>query len=407
MLNFKTKMFFFVSLLFTFNQVMAKQVDELYDVNVLVASESASVRWAAFKQGMDEVFVRISGDSIIMDKLKRPVPKTYVKQYSYEPVAVSSTSVPITNKAGKVLTHRIKIQYNGSAMEKYLLANGFPVWGKHRPEVVVWLAVRDGTNEYVLKDADQSLLKTSADEALVRRGIPGRWPLYDIKDRKKLSVADIRGGFKDQVVDASKRYSTGPALTGSLIWDGKKWQSSWSLLMVSGNRHWSMVDADYSQLINKSVDQAADALGVVFAVNNKLNKQQLAKIQLDIQAVNSISKYTRVEEYLTNLSAVETAVPLKVDGQNAVFEVTLRSDEEDFLNLIKNSAELIKVESQKQPEMQTLTDIQSPAIEAGSDSEKISGSITSDETAPEANETASLATEQQNPIPVYYYRLNK
>ena len=401
-------MFFFVSLLFTFNQVMAKQVDELYDVNVLVASESASVRWAAFKQGMDEVFVRISGDSIIMDKLKRPVPKTYVKQYRYEPVAVSSTSVPVTNKAGEVLTHRIKIQYNGSAMEKYLLANGFPVWGKHRPEVVVWLAVRDGTNEYVLKDADQSLLKTSADEALVRRGIPGRWPLYDIKDRKKLSVADIRGGFKDQVVDASKRYSTGPALTGSLIWDGKKWQSSWSLLMASGNRHWSMVDADYSQLINKSVDQAADALGVVFAVNNKLNKQQqLAKIQLDIQAVNSISKYTRVEEYLTNLSAVETAVPLKVDGQNAVFEVTLRSDEEDFLNLIKNSAELIKVESQKQPEMQTLTDIQSPAIEAGSDSEKISGSITSDETAPEANETASLATEQQNPIPVYYYRLNK
>ena len=38
--------------------------------------------------------------------------------------------------------------------------------------------------------------------------------------------------------------------------------------------------------------------------------------------------------------------PLKVDGQNVVFEVTLRSSEEDFLNLINNDAAFSKIKSQ-------------------------------------------------------------
>jgi hypothetical protein len=407
MFNFITKIFLFVSLLLTFNQVTAKPVSGLYDVDLLVKDESADVRWAALKQGMDEVFVRIAGDSVIMDKLKRPAASTYVKQYRYEPVPVSTTVAPATNEAGEVLTHRIKIQYNGSAMEKYLLDNGFPVWGKHRPDVVVWLAVRDGTNEYVLKDADQSLLKAAANEALIRRGIPGRWPLYDYKDRKKLSVADIRGGFNDQVMNASKRYSRGPALTGSIIWNGKQWQSSWNLLMESGNRHWSLVDADYSQLMNKAIDQAADALGVVFAVNSKMNMQQLATIRLDVQAVDSIKTYLQVENYLTNLSAVETVAPLKVDGQNAIFEVRLRSTEEDFLNLIKNGAELIKVEAPLTPENKPAVDIQSPIIDSGIGAENNVDVLSSDEITIEKSDDATLAANQQDQLPVYYYRLNK
>ena len=407
MFNFITKIFVFVSLLLIFNQVIAKPVTGLYDVDLLVKNESADVRWGALKQGMDEVFVRIAGDSVIMDKLKRPAASTYVKQYRYEPVPVSTTVAPAKNKAGDVLTHHIKIQYNGSAMEKYLLDNGFPVWGKHRPDLVVWLAVRDGTNEYVLKDADQSLLKKAANEALTRRGIPRRWPLYDYKDRKKLSVADIRGGFNDQVVNASQRYSRGPSLTGSIIWNGKQWQSSWNLLMESGNRHWSLVGNDYSQLISKAMDQAADALGVVFAVNSKLNMQQLTTIRLDIQAVNSIKTYLQVENYLTNLSAVETALPLKVDGQNAVFEVKLRSTEEDFLGLVKNGAKLIKVETPKVTEKQSTVVIQQPVIDSGNDVDKGNQALSSDEITAEISDDASLAANQQEQLPVYYYRLNK
>ncbi len=395
MLNSNGKIFFFVSLLFAFSQAPAGQAVSLYDVEVLVADESADTRWRVFKEGLDEVFVRISGDSIVMDKLKRPPASRYVKQYSYDPV-----ENPDSKKDGELLSHRIKIQYNGSAMEEYLRENGYPVWGEHRAEVVIWMAIRDGRNEYVLKDTDNSLLKTSAQQALHRRGVPDRWPLFDYKDRKILKIADIRGGFKDPVVKASKRYSRGPALTGSLIWNGSKWQSSWSLLMESGNRHWSIEDADYNVLINKAVDQAADAMGIVFAIHGLSDNQKLARIQLDIQEVRSIDAYRKLENYLQDLSAVEVAKPLKVDGQSAIFEITLRSSEGDFLNLVKNDAELVEVK----PVVKDVPPVseQGPAMLPGTEPGAVSGVDTGAENTAES--PSDNLSDKIKPIPVYYYK---
>ncbi|MBE9559381.1 MAG: DUF2066 domain-containing protein [Proteobacteria bacterium] len=408
MFNLKTKIFVFISLFLLINPLAIASNAALYDVDVLVVDESADTRWRVFKEGLDEVFIRISGDSIVMDKLKRPPASRYIKQYSYDPV-----ENPTTDEGGRVLGHRLKIQYNGSSMEKYLRDNGYPVWGEHRAEVIVWLAIRDGRNEYVLKDADKSLIKTSAEEALHRRGIPERWPLYDHKDRKKLKVADIRGGFKDPVTAASKRYGRGPSLTGSLIWNGKEWQSSWSLLMGSSNRHWSIEGADYNQLINKAVDQAADAMGLVFAIHGTGKNQQLATVQLEVQAVNSITKYRKLENYLRELSAVEAAVPLKVDGQNAIFEITLRSSEDDLLNLINNDAELVKA-------MPLKPQVEEPVQPEGDQAVEQDVQATSDQAenvvtnaAPESNEIDNLPGPQPDKQPevqsaqttIYHYKL--
>jgi uncharacterized protein len=402
MLNSIAKIFFFAYLLLTLNQALAEHVESLYDVEVLVADETADARSGALKSGLDEVFIRISGDSIIMDKLERPAASRYIQQYSYDPV-----KNPVTNKDGELLNYRLKIQYNGSAMANYLRKNGFPVWGEHRPELVIWLAIRDGRNEYVLKDGDKSLLKASADEALHRRGIPERWPLYDSKDRKILKVADIRGGFKDPVAKASKRYGRGPALTGSLIWNGNKWQSSWSLLMESSNRHWSIEDADYNQLINKAVDQAADAMGIVFAIHGIGKDQDLVSIQLHVQSVNSISKYRKLENYLRDLSAVTSVVPLIVDGQSATFELSLRSNEADFLNLVKNDAELLEVKAIKpQPGPPAETQSNAAVAEKTADTQ---GNAAEANVAERLQNTAQTSTPaiQKPKMPVYYYKLIK
>jgi len=335
-----------------------------------------------------------------MDKLKRPSPSRYVKQFSYEPV-----QNPVADERGVIHTHNLQIQYNGSLMEKYLLDNGFPIWGEHRPEVVIWLAVRDGSNEYVLKDSDQSQLKAVVDDALTRRGVPERWPLYDTKDRKILTVADIRGGFKEPVIKASLRYSRGPSLAGSLIWSGKEWQSSWSLLMENGNRHWSLVGADYNSLLNKSIDQAADALGAVFAITSASNNQRLATIQLDIQGVGSVESYQHVESYLSDLRSVSLVRPLKVEGQSVIFELALRSTEADFINLIHNDAELIEVKSKK-------TDVkvvpapgnnQLPEVKVIADDAVKSGDKVTE--MPVSGDISTQPPVMQ--LPLYHYRLNK
>jgi hypothetical protein len=402
MLKSFAKILVFVSSFFVFNPLIAGSVTTLYNVDILVAGESAETRNQAFDQGLDEIFIRISGDSIVMDSLKRPTASRYVKQFSYEPVAESDT-----DSEEEQLTHILKLQYNGHAMEKYLLDNGFPVWGRYRSDVVVWVVVRDGKNEYVLKSDDQSMVKTAINKALTRRGIPERWPIYDAKDKKILSVADIRGGFKEPVVDASKRYSKGPALTGSIIWNGKQWQSSWGLMVNQEDRHWSVDAADYNHLIENAIDQAGDVLGSVYAVHRNAGDQQFVTIQLEMQSVSSIEKYRYIENYLANLNIVAHSRPLKIDAQNAVFEVTLSSTEEDFLNVIKSDAAFseikIPVTAHVAPvAVKTVAPIEVVSKENISDEAKSIEKKTDDITSPVVVEEPPVKQ-----IPVYRYKLMK
>ena len=175
--------------------------------------------------------------------------------------------------------------------------------------------------------------------------------------------------------------------------------------METGNRHWSIENKDYNVLINKAIDQAADAMGIVFAIHGLADNQNLVRIQLDIQEVKSIEAYRKLENYLRDLTAVERVKPLRVDGQSAVFEVTLRSSEGDFLNLVKNDAELVEVKSVKKQVMAepVMQDAQ-PAggTDASLDSAAASGTLASTGTAAE-NELESQP-ETINPIPVYYYK---
>ncbi|MBE9567139.1 MAG: DUF2066 domain-containing protein [Proteobacteria bacterium] len=406
-----------------FSNAIAGRATSLYNVDIPVVDESSNSRYGAFKKGMNEVFIRISGDSFVMDKLKPPAASRYVKQFSYEPL-----DPPKKNAAGELLMHVLKIQYNGSLMMKYLLDKGFPVWGEHRSDAVIWLAVRDGQSEYVLKESDQSLLKTTMDKALLRRGVPARWPLYDYKDQKALTAADIRGGFRDPITRASERYSRGPALAGSMIWNGKQWQSNWSLLMDGDDQYWNMVDTDYEQLVNKAVDRAANAMGNVYAVHDAGKDQHLIRVRLDVQAITSVAKYRKVENYLLNLSVVASVNPLRVDAQSAMFELLLRSDEQDLLKLLHNDAELIETEAIK-PQPVKSPPVEIPAEAPGPETlePEISGSekTASEKTAagkdvaantgsekqaaealtPEDPVTATPDTAPQDLTPVYYYRL--
>ena len=78
--------------------------------------------------------------------------------------------------------------------------------------------------------------------------------------------------------------------------------------------------------------------------NGFSENKQLSIVHIDIEAVNSMAKYNRVENYLTNLSVVEAVNPMQTDGDKAKFEIVLRASKDAFLSLIKNNAGLLEVQ---------------------------------------------------------------
>ena len=311
---------------------------DLHDVNLYVVDESDAERQRAFARGLREVFVRLSGDSLIATRLKLPAPASYVKQYSYQPV--EQTQI---NEEGEVLNYRLTVQYNGTRVVEYLRDNGLPVWGEHRPKLVVWIAVRDGRREYVLKKSDDSLIKTAVESALERRGIPSGWPLYDRQDSRLLSFADIRGGFREPLEKASARYARGPVLSASLSWNGQLWQTRWTLLLNKTEYRWSNKGRNYNTIISQTIDQVVDTMGKVYAIRERADGEKAETVTLNIRDVSTITDYRRVSEYLAAMPAVKLARITLADGQQVEFDLLLRSGRADFLKLLKNDGELLEV----------------------------------------------------------------
>jgi hypothetical protein len=316
----------------------AVQVDDLYEVILPVADESNEVRNAAMDDGLAEVMVRISGDSKLLQKLAPPPAAAYVKQYRYEALEPAISGAPKTPDTTS--DKQIRLQYNGTRIMDYLRNNGLAIWGDHRPVGVVWLAIRDGRNQYLLKASDRSRLKAHAEMIFRLRGVPVIWPAYDKQDKAILKFADVWAGFSEPLQAASTRYSNGPILAGSMAWNGKEWSSDWTLIDQRFSQRWSARGVDYEQVLSDAINQLSDGMGQHYAVLESKDSTADTRVVLDIENVNSLTGFVRLKKYLASLQAVQSVQIARVGGDNAVFNLSLRSRVEDFLNLLSSSSRL-------------------------------------------------------------------
>jgi hypothetical protein len=311
---------------------MAELVSDFYDVTLPVADESSEVRNAAMADGLAEVLVRQSGEGDILQKLTPPSATAYVKQYRYEPLSPPDPKDPDAKQ--------IRLQYNSTLVMDFLRKNGFPIWGDHRPLAVIWLAVRDGSNQYVLKNDDISAFKTQIDKLLRQRGIPAVWPAYDRQDQAVLKFADIWAGFSDPLKQASARYSQGPILAGNLAWNGSAWTSDWTLIDQHFSQQTSLRGTDYEQILSDAINQLSDVMGKQYAVLESVDRSEDKQMAMEIENVKSLANYVHVKKYLSSLQAVQDVQMKRITNNKVEFSLFLRSTVADFINLLAASSQL-------------------------------------------------------------------
>ena len=310
--------------------VSAVVVEDLFEVDMPVLDESKAIRRAALDDGLIEVLIRVSGDSNILEKVKAPASNDYVKQFKY--------LVQAAEEAGGEASQRLWVRYNETKMLDFLRKQAIPVWGKHRSQLVMWLAVRDGSQRYILKNSDVSLIKSKTDAALGHRGIPVIWPKNDALDQQDVRFADIWAGFPDPIKQASKRYSQGPVIAANMSWNGRVWKAGWSLFMDDKVRKWSLSGADYATLIARATDLAADAMGQGFAALESFGVSQQKTLTVEVGRVASVKDFRRIEKYLSSLSAVQSVQLSQVESERVFFDLILRTKADDLLTLIQSGS---------------------------------------------------------------------
>ncbi len=324
---------FFSLLLFILIPVsgQAALVKNLYEVTLPVAGQDRQLRNAAFEQAFVQVLVRVSGSSLSSTRIDLRLAPRYVQQYRYLVVKKpEAEQQPASSDAPP--EYQLWVQFNEGAIKRLLQDNALPIWGQQRPEVLVWIAVRDGKNRYILRDQDQSAIKQAAEKEAARRGLPITWPRMDQDDRSVVSFADVWGSFWGPVLRASKRYAVNSVLIGRMDWQGSSWKVDWSLAVDGQAQQWRLKALDLELLMASGVDVATDQIAARFSVLEDVANQ--GQLVVHVNGVDGLRNYASTVRYLRSLAPVKSVYATRVEDNWVQFHVDLTGGKDDLRRII-------------------------------------------------------------------------
>jgi len=283
---------------------------DLFAAEVAVSGQSPDERTTALRSALSEVLVRVAGRNSVLDsKPARAMladPDALVQQYRY-----------YTRQDSQLPQLLLWVRFDADSIRRRLQQQGQSFWGGERPDTLVWLAVEDRGRRYVVAADDDGEVRRQIESAARQRGLPVLFPLMDLEDQAGARFTDIWGGFFDNVVRASERYSPQAVLIGRLHRTASGgWSSRWQLQAGGGSpRAWSGSSQELAQLAQQGIADTADILASRFAVAGGSGATS-GSVNIEIAGVDSLADYARVTAYLASLSSVLDLQVSQLDGPN-------------------------------------------------------------------------------------------
>lgn len=310
---------------------MAAEVKGLYEAEVAVKDQSGEEREAAVKTALNDVLSRLvrPDDSSVKSALRSLLARAnhYVQQYRYR--FESDESAAMDTPA----TLKLRVQFDEGALNDALQAKNVALWGKIRPDILVWLALEQvGQRQLVTREGLPEFY-SMLQEAAHQKGLPILLPLMDLADQQNLSVNDVWMGFDERILSASARYDAAFVLTGRLEQKAEnRWDAEWRLYRSNQSDHWNGQYGAPQEALLAGLAGAYRRLAARYIPR----AGELTEIRLKVTGISGLSDFARVARYLESVPTIRTVQWLNVSPEEAVFRLSVQGDErllEDSLAL--------------------------------------------------------------------------
>ncbi len=336
-MNRKTFFLSTLYLLFTLCAVTgpahASAIKQMYELSLPVASQQKHIRTAAFEQGLIEVSMRVSGSSMAPTQLDLSRASQMISQYRYIGMSRAEIKAYMKQTASAVRPrYKLWMKFDDAKVKQQLRSKGLPIWGYQRPGVLIWLAVKDGKNRYLLKRSDQSQIKDAVEKEARRRGLPIIWPEYDAEDKQQLSFIDVWGEFWEPLKQVSRRYAADAILLGKMSWLNGSWQVNWSLQLEGKNESWQLSALDMGMITSSGIGVATDHISSRFAVYEGIENE--GRLLLRVSDLSGVKAYAAASHYIASLAPVKSVYTKEINPSQADFFLELNGDENDLKRII-------------------------------------------------------------------------
>lgn len=313
--------------------VQAAGAGGLYEAQVTVSSQSSEEQSAAVKEAFQKVLLKVMGHrhalaEAPLTSLLEEAPKL-VQQFRYD------------TPEGENGTTTFWVRFDSRGVKQLLRQRGLPMWGRARPTLLLWVAVEDGSQRYLLDASIASPIAEILQSQAERRGMTVLFPLWDLEDQSQLSFTDVWGNFPEPILAASNRYPTSVQLVGRLLRQGEEdWQARWTLYGAEQGRSWR-VEGELEQALRAGIDEAVDVIAARIAPVTGNNSQ--SSVQIRVTEVTSFMDYARLFSYLSGLSQVTAIQPVQLSRTEAKFRLKLQGGAEALAASIQFGRSLAQV----------------------------------------------------------------
>ncbi|MBV1915310.1 MAG: DUF2066 domain-containing protein [Pseudomonadales bacterium] len=317
-----------------------------------MTDQSSKTRRAAIRAGLEQVLIRVTGDTDIINKpgireITRQ-PDKYLSQYRYRlttPPVSEESSTPTQPSLTPVRI--LVIDFQQQAIENQLANQKIAIWPASRPRVLIWLTQEgQGGREWV-RFKTNPIAKQQLETVLNKRGLPSELPLLDLEDELNLPLGLAGGLISDVIQSASMRYQPDAVLAGrSYVSPNGEQQGNW--LLIDGEKHLRFYtsSAAGNNQFESIIDQVANYFAAQYTRKTK-NPDHPLKVGVDIHVLplTGIGQYATFTRYLEGLSAVRDVYPILISEQYTVFHLNTDLSQDQFRSLIKLDKKLQTVTS--------------------------------------------------------------
>lgn len=237
---------------------------ELYQAQTIVTGTGEPSRQIGFKDCLEKVLVRVSGDQRLTQKSEmlalRDKAADFVQSFRYHD---RLEGVPIHDEQGTHdRPHDLTCLYKPAVVDKLLAQLGSRPWHGERQTLAVFLTTEQGARHFVLtadEDRGQTMRESFTNATgplLMRVTFPKARQLAGL-DEKALSTADM--ARLDQL---AKNAGAARALAGSIVWSDKElgWIADWRLADRGKTYQWQARGVSFDEAFRVAVRGAAQIL---------------------------------------------------------------------------------------------------------------------------------------------------
>ena len=317
-----------------FSSANAAVVQGLYEAEKIVPNQSADARAEAMKSALIDVLAKVSGKPglaavpEIAPELEKA--RNYIQQYRYRKIPENS----FLNTDAAVGSQIIWLRFDERAVNKLLQKNNLPVWGRTRPQTLVWLAVEQDGGRYVVGSNAQEEARFALESAAKRRGISVLLPLMDLEDQQKVTFADVWTNNQEPIFLASQRYQADAILVGQMsLAANDTWQGRWVFFEGGQGLSWNAQSSNVAELLDGGISGTLEILGSRYAQVYDSSSQ--GSVDIAVIDLKSLDQFAKVSKYLESLEQVKNIYPTHVDHNSVTYRLDIRGNSKGLIQTIK------------------------------------------------------------------------